>query len=166
MKNWKKIGLAILAILGGVFYRMGGSGNFGRWIREAGQQLLVTLSFWLMGLIAMTWESILGTVLSSGVCWAESTYFKQSGIDAKWWNWALVGWVFGMVPLSYCALTQSHWLGFGIRAVICIILVPVYQQYVSTWLESAFRKTIGKDVLDEFGRGFINIATLPLLLIS
>ena len=164
MKNALRIiGNFLLAFLAGVFYRMGGSGNYPRFVRELGQQFCVIGSFVLLKLCVWEWHSVLGTILSSGACWAESTYFKKKDTDAKWYNWVLVGLVFGMIPLPYCALTQSHWRGFGIRVPVCIILTVLWQQVLSARVSRLIR--IGKDVTDEVGRGFINIATLPLLLI-
>ena len=153
----------ILSVLGGMAYRMGGSGNFPRYFRELGQGLCVAIDMPVLGLITLTWQAILGDVLAFGICWAESTYFKKKGTDAKWYNWALVGLVFAVVPLPYCILTNSHWIGFGVRAVLCPVLVVLWQEKLSAQVAEDFK--IGKDITDEFGRGFINVATLPLLLI-
>lgn len=164
----------LLSVAGGIVYRMGGSGRYARFWRELGQGIAFVLDMVILNLVTLAWQHILGVFLGFGICWAESTYFKKKGTDAEWYNWALVGWVFGMVPLPYCVLTGGHWLGFGIRMGICIGLTVAWQQYLSAKVADFLNKTIvkrlnkppiGKDITDEFGRGFINIATLPLLLL-
>lgn len=167
------ISTLILAIAGSVAYRCGGSGNYPRFWRELGQGCMFMLEMISMRLVLWAWEPILGTILGFGVCWAESTYFKKTGANAVWWNWLLVGAVFGLVPLPFCALTNSCWIGFGIRMVICPLLTVWWQQSLSKAvcddinlvLVPMGKPKIGKDITDEFGRGFINIATLPLLLV-
>lgn len=149
-----------LAILGGVAYRMGGSGNYPRYFRELGQGLCVVASMIVFGMIH--WS----LVLCFGVCWAESTYFKRKGTDAKPFNWVLVGLVFALIPLPYCVATNSHWLGLFIRACSCIVWVVLWQEVLSEMVFYLLRKRFGKDVLDEFGRGFINVSALWLLLIG
>ncbi len=164
MNNKLKAALVvIISFLGGIFYRMGGSGNFPRWIREAGQGVCFVAIMLVTGLVTLGWQSILGIFLGFGLSWLESTYFKSKGTDAKWWNWALVGAVFGVIPLPYCALTNSHWLGFYFRLPLCIVLIVFWQEVLSAKLAKFLN--IGKDITDEFGRGFINLITLPLLLV-
>lgn len=163
----------LLAIAGGVAYRMGGSGRYARFWRELGQGIAYILDMLILNLVTLAWQPIAGIILGFGICWAESTYFKRSGTDAKWWNWALVGAVFGVIPLPYCILTGSHWVGFGIRMPVCILGTVWWQQALSqevcndinAILVKMNKPKIGKDVTDEFGRGFINVVTLPLLLI-
>ncbi len=162
-KYLKGILIVLAAIFGGICYRMGGSGNYGRWIREAGQGVATVVVLCLLGLAAWHWRPDLGILLAFGLCWAESTYFKRKGTDAGWVSWLLVGAVFGLVPLPYCWLTNSHWLGFGIRLPLCMGLTVLWQQVLSAKFSKWFG--FGKDVSDEVGRGFINIMTLPLLLL-
>lgn len=162
----------LLAIAGGIVYRAGGSGRYARFWRELGQGLAFVLDMAVLNLILLAWQPILGAILGFGICWTESTYFKRPGTDAGPWNWALVGLVFASIPLPYCFLTNSHWMGFGLRVPVCIGLTVWWQQQLSqeicndlNYLLIIWNKPpIGKDVTDEFGRGFINIATLPLLL--
>lgn len=156
-KLLKSIAVFILAIVGGIAYRMGGSGNFPRYFRELGQGICAVLAMICMGMLH--WS----LVLCFGVVWAESTYFKKKGTDGTFFNFLLVGAVFGLIPLPYSIATNSHWIGFGIRLVLCTVLTPVYNFYISVWIA---KLGIKRDISDEFGRGFINIASLPLLLIG
>lgn len=149
-----------LAILGGFLYRMGGSGNYPRYFRELGQGICVVLVMLLIGL--NHWSLI----LCFGFAWVESTYFKRKNTDAMQWNWLLVGLVFGLIPLPYCIATNSHWTGFFIRIFFCSSFTVFWQEWLSEIVSGWFYKTWHKDVTDEFGRGFINIITLPLLLIG
>lgn len=153
----------LLSIIGGIAYRAGGSGNYPRYFRELGQGLCVVGDMLCFGLIH--WSLI----LCFGASWAESTYFKKKGTDGTWKNFVLVGLVFGLIPLPYCAFTNSHWIGFGIRLVLCAALTPIWNFWLSPKVVALLAKInikVGRDVSDEFGRGFINIVTLPLLLIG
>lgn len=154
-----KISIFILSIVSGVFTRAGGSGNYPFWFREAGVSICTIIALWILGFHHWTLIFCFGAMYG-----AQTTYFKRKGTDAKWFNWALVGLAFGIAVLPIIII-YKNWLGFSIRLGVCAALVPLYQDFISAKLEYAFRKTIGKDILDEFGRGFINIATLPLLLI-
>lgn len=164
----------VLSFIGGVFYRMGGSGYYARFWRELGQGICFVLEMFLLGFVLLTWQSLLGIFLGCGVCWAESTYFKKSGTDAGWWNWGLVGMVFGCIALPFCILTGKYWIGFTVRLPLCIGFTVLWQlilsQMIATHL-SALLKIFGKppiekDITDEVGRGFINIVTLPFLLLG
>lgn len=169
----KIILVLILAIAGGIAYRMGGSGRYPRYFRELGQGLSFCAAMLVLGLVSWAWRPILGVILGFGVCWAESTYFKikiNENIDDLL-DWICVGYVFGLVALPYCFLTNSHWLGFLIRLFICSGLTPLWQKQVSQFFSSRIsivlillnKPAMGKDITDEFGRGFINIITLPIL---
>lgn len=156
-KYLKALLISIVTVLGGIFYRMGGSGNYPRWIRPVGQGVCVVATMILCGF--MHWSLI----LCFGATWAETTYFKPKGTDAGTFSWIMVGLVFGLIPLPYCGFTNSHWLGFGIRVPVCVGLTVLWQQIFSAKVSKALG--LGKDITDEFGRGLINIATLPCLLI-
>lgn len=172
-KFLKGLGVALAAIWGGIAYRMGGSGRFARFWRPVGQAIAVVVAMACLNRIWLAWQPIVGVLLSFGMCWAETTYFKKPGTDAKWYNWGLVGLVFGLIPLPYCALTNSCWVGFGIRVPLCVGLTIWWQQNLSEYVKEEInfvlvildKPEIGKDVTDEFGRGFINVVTLPLLLV-
>jgi len=159
----KIIEIIFLSVLGGIVYRYGGSANGQRWVREAGQGLCFILAILVLGLVSWAWQPILGVILGFGICWAESTYFKAKGTDAKWLSWALVGLVFGLILLPYCILTNSHWIGFCIRVPVCVVITVLWQEVLSDKIAKLFG--MGKEVTDEFGRGFINIIARPLLLL-
>lgn len=165
----------LLAITGGIAYRMGGSGRYPRYFRELGQGICFVLTMLSLSLVHWAWQPTLGTIFGFGVCWGESTYFKVKikGKVADLLDWFLVGLLFGFIALPYCTLTNSHWTGFGIRAVVCSCLTAWWQHSLSQTICDEIndilvlleKPKMGKDITDEFGRGFIAISTLPLLLI-
>lgn len=138
----------VLAALNGFFYRMGGSGNFPRYFRGLGMVITLIGSMALLGLFH--WSLL---ICAGALYGLSTTYFKKKGSDAYYWNWLLVGFAFSISILPFC-IFNGHWLGFSIRTVVCTALVTLWSQF------------IGNAVIEEFGRGFICIATLPLLLIG
>ena len=147
MITLKIIGTIALAGLSGWCYRAGGSASIhARWLRQAGVGVAVTgtLLIWF----GFNWW----TLLCLGTSWAESTYFKSKGSDAKWWNWLLVGIVFAIVPLPYVISSGNHYLGFAIRSAVIIPATTVVGTFVGDvdWSEGL--------------RGALQIITLPLLI--
>lgn len=89
-----------------------------------------------------------------GTSWAESTYFKKKGTDAKLINWLAVGLVFALVPLPFVISSGSIWVGFAIRSVF---IIPA----------TAFVGDLVGDVQWSEGlRGALQVVSLPLLLIG
>lgn len=145
----KIIGTFVLAGFSGWAYREGGAASaHARWLRQAGVGIAVTAC--LMLWFGFNWW----TLLCLGTSWAESTYFKKKGTDAKWYNWLLVGAVFALVPLPFVVADGSHWIGFAVR---CGLIIP------ATALIGTF---VGDANKSEIGRGVIQIITLPLFLIG
>lgn len=142
-----------LSFLNGMFYRMGGSGNYPRWTRPLGIGLytIATIFIWA-GFHLDLWE-IFGVIASGGISAGMSTtYFKKKGADAHWFNWAFVGFALSLslLPLAW---THNLWLGLLIRTVILTPAITLWSQF------------IGLDILEENGRGFLHIATIPLMFI-
>jgi hypothetical protein len=146
--NWKikAIIVAIAAAIGGVLYRMGGSGNFSRQARVVGVPLL---SCGLLMFLDFRWWIIACIPLMIG---AISTYWKKKGTDAMWYHWALhaLGLSIAMLPYT---IASGHYIGFALRTIILTLAITI-------WSEK-----IGNAVVEEFGRGFFTVATIPLLLI-
>lgn len=153
MKKWlKALIVAIGAILAGIAYRMGGSGNFPRQARIIGVSALSTLV-----LALITWKAGLWLILAYVVCFglscgAISTYWKRKGTDAHWWNWVLHGLGLSLACLPF-SIATGHYLGFGIRTIVLTALITVWSEL------------IGNAVIEELGRGALICLTLPLLLI-
>lgn len=104
----------------------------------------------LLSLGIVSWWLILVAGATYGV---QTTYFKKKGTDARWWNWALVGLAFSLSVLPVI-ISNGLWVGFALRT---IFLTPA----IVMWSE-----LIRKDYLEEGGRGGLQIASLPLLLIG
>lgn len=144
----KIIATMILSVISAITYRMGGSGNYPRWVRQVGVCSAMTIEMIILGHLHWTLLLCFGALFG-----LSSTYFKKKGTDAMWWNWALVGLSFSlsMLPL---VIAQGLWVGFFSRTIACIILTTGWSQL------------IGNAVWEECGRGAIIILTLPLLLIG
>lgn len=147
--------LILLSVGSGALYRLGGSSlpieNITKF-RDVGCSLIGCLMLALIDwpLSGAAW---IGLFLSFGLAWgAMTTYFKQKGHDAKWWNWMLVGLAFGICFFPYVMAT-GQWIPFIYRTIITTCFITI-------WSES-----IGWDVLEEFGRGFIFAISLLIFLI-
>lgn len=137
----------LLAIVAGMAYRGGGAASIhARWLRQAGIGVTVTLGLILW--FGFNWWML----LSLGTSWAESTYFKKRGTDAKWFNWMAVGVVFALVPIPYVISSGNHWVGFAYRS---LFIIP------ATTLIGTF---VGNDNWSEGLRGAIQIISIPLLM--
>ena len=142
----RSISTIILAAFCGWCWRFGGSSNGIRWVREAGTGLTLILC------ITLWWGWSYWYVLIFGASWIESTYFKSKGSDAKWYNWALCGLLYALIPLP-AIIVHGLWVGFAWRT---IILVPI----ITLW-----RTFQGNVQWSESGVGVWQIITLPILLI-
>lgn len=164
---YKILGTLFLAAVAALLYRMGGSAKQGKWYdfllntkaRDLGVPVCSTAA-----LILLCWNNPetsahpikfgLALFLSFGLLFASlTTYWKKKGTDAKWYNWLLTGLGYGLAYLPV-ALFFADWIGFVIRVVILAAAIMVWSI------------AVGKDWLEEGGRGLLVIITLPLLLIG
>lgn len=128
-----------------VFYRMGGSGKYNTKFRDLG---CPTCAFLLLVILwKFSWLMIPAFGLNFG---AMTTYWKKKGSDTKWWNWFLHGLVLGiaMFPLIWAGIA---WQVILIRAILVGSLVALWSEWQ------------GNVVWEEYGRGAIYTATIPLL---
>lgn len=135
---------------------MGGTSLGTRW-RDCGVSLIIALYLgyiaYLKGFLGL-WVAV-SLFPTFGLGWAALTtyrYFLPKPSDYKWYHYSLHGF---MVALSatFFAWASGYWLGFGIRSIVCCGLVGFWSHIIS------------KDTLEEWGRGFILVSSLPLLLI-
>lgn len=150
-----------LAILAGTAYRYGGSADGQRWVRPVGVGLCLLLETIALGLFNY------GALLCMGSVFIETTYFKKKGMDATWLNFLFVGLSFSLALLPWFII---NWWGHGFlnkgflyRIPICAGLTVAWQQFFSHIV--AWKLNTTKDITDEFGRGAIQILTMPLFLI-
>jgi len=152
--------IALLSGLSGMLYRMGGQGDEGR-------KMFPWLPHWAFNTKARD----LGC---AGVCWFTMVFVL--GISAPWWvhlfsflflfGMLTTYWdgLFGydnhyfhgfMCAVAYVGYTifSSDYLGWGVRCGILAILM------------GGWSKLIGNDTAEEYGRGIVLVATLPLFLL-
>lgn len=137
--------LIFFSLLSSAFYRLGGT-SWGTKYRDWGVPTVMLWWFIFQG-IENKWICL---------CWllmffAQTSYFKKDGTDARWHNWLLVGLAFSFALFPFSAAVGNIG-GFVFRGL-------VVTAFTVSW--SGF---IGKAWLEEAGRGFIQIITLPLLL--
>ena len=139
-----------LSILAAKLYRMGGTSRGTLW-RDLGVPCCMLAWFILTG----HWHWIL--VLCFGLMFgAQTTYNKWAqrliGIrtnDVMWLGWLVTGLAYSFATLPYIAF-NGHWMGFLWRTLIV------------TGVTVAISELSGKDWVEESGRGWIQIITLPL----
>ena len=154
LKKLKALLVFVIAIIAGILYRMGGSGNFPRQCRLIGVPLVSTALLALLG--GFNWWMLLCIPLMIG---AISTYWKKKGTDATFINYFLHGVGIAIAMLPYAIATHLY-IGFAIRCVCLPLLVAFWATKMNRpilWWQA--------DVASEFGRGFFIAATIPLLLI-
>ena len=137
----------LASVLGGILYRMGGAEGYDTKWRDAGVSGLISLLLW-------HWSAL----LHFGLCWGALTLsWKRKGTDAGFWNRYLQGLGVAVAALPYAIFTQRWW-GFGVRIVVLPFLVALWATYMNRrifcWRE---------DVVSEFGRGFLVVASACLL---
>jgi len=163
----KGLEILALAVLAAMFYRLGGTDKSGKWYgflcntktRDIGVPVCSTAAIILLTVNQPIVSDhpikyALALFLSFGLLFGSlTTYWKKKGTDAKWYNWMLTGIGYGVSYLPI-ALFFVDWWGFGIR--VCVLAALI----------TGWSVIIGKDWLEESGRGFLIILTIPLLLIG
>lgn len=142
------------SILAGILYRLGGS--IQTKIRDLGVPAIATgylLTLGLKGQIWGLWGLIVALVAHFGILFSSlTTYWKPKGQPAHWYNWLLTGLGYSLSALPIAWIT-GHWIGFAIRCVVLTASVTLWSEFIS------------EVNLEEGGRGFAIVATLPLLVI-
>ena len=141
----------IAAIIAGVLYRLGGWKEKG--IRRFGVPFVACLvMYFILGLKAPWWIYFLTYGAMYG---AMTSYFSElckPHDDVNWIEWLVTGLAYGATAVFVCGFL-GLWLGLIIRIIALGILTM------------AWSVAIGWDILEEFGRGFLFIITLLILLI-
>lgn len=141
-----------LSILSGILYRIGGSGWFKncKAVRRFGCALLGIIALILLGIKVSIYAYVLTFALSA---MALSTYndWLNNG-DENWLCWLVTGALYGLAFIPI-ALGSGCWIGLIIRSIVLSFGVMLVRELTS------------KVFVEEFGSGFLFIATIPLLLI-
>lgn len=158
------IEIILLSCLSGLLYRLGGWGDEGRkkfpklpkWVfdtkaRDVGCGLCTVGMYSLMFPIT-TWMGLICAIVTVALMLgALSTYWDELfGFDNFWFH----GFCVGIALLPLVALNEQWLAGLIYRPIALAITMGL----VST--------LSGSDVVEEGGRGFAIVATLPLLLIG
>ena len=156
----KILSTLLIAFLGGVLYRLGGAAKTDNWYsflqqtktRDFGVPLLCLVVLWIWNGfdIHHWWAYVLTFGLSFG---AMTTYWKKKGENAKWYNWALVGLGISLGFLPF-AVSSGEWLGFFLRTIVL------------TTCSALWSVLIANAVIEEFGRGFLSVVTVALIVIG
>lgn len=142
--------IVILSVVAGILYRMGGSSKFNTLYRDIGCSLVSLALCLVLGLKAGLWATLGAYFLTFGLTWgALSAYWGQDEKKFGYWAHGL-GLALAILPIAFIT---GHWIGFGIRVVGL------------TFLTALWSEIIGWDIAEEFGRGFLLTATIPLLMI-
>lgn len=153
-----------LSLLAGFLYQCGGRAKTGKWYdfllnsitRDAGVPVVTTLALVALG----HWHWSL--ILCFGILWgALSSYNKWVGYlfnrpdksTVYWESWFVTGLFYGLSMLPFVIFTHTGISGFVVRSVVLGIITCLWSEY------------IGLDWLEESGRGFFIIATIPILFI-
>jgi len=147
------MGLFLLAIVGGILNRMGGSDKYNTKWRDIGVPVVMILAMTYLGLFNAS--LILSSLLLFG---SLTTYWdKDENNNVTMKGWFLTGLKYGLAMLPYAIQTVGY-LAFLLRTSLLAVLVPAWMLYVNepVW------KWDGA-VVQEFGRGFFIIITLGLL---
>ena len=144
----KILGLAISAAC---CYRLGGIGG-GKWyfntkVRDIGVTICILIMLYICKATFPWYIWLVTALLSFG---SLTTYCTPKGQqDVLLFNWVTVGVMYSCVMLPIAFYT-GHWLGFGVRALILTIGIPlISEKFDNVWLE-------------EGGRGFLLSIVTPL----
>lgn len=150
------------SLLAAAFYRFGGSAKVGKWYdfvlntkaRDAGVPTIFVITMVLLG--HFHWSLI----LCFGALWgALTTYNKWAGYffnrpdksTVYWESWFVTGLFYGLSALPFIIANNDHYLGFAVRSIVLASTTCLWSEF------------IGSDWAEEAGRGFLIIATIPLL---
>ena len=152
------LSLIIVSLLSAGFYRAGGTG--GAWwkntkVRDLGCPI-VCLGWLLCHLTAPWWAYFLSIGVMYGSLttynkWLSRWLYKSESVLLC--SWAFTGLTYGL-SLFILAWATGHWAGLIYRSVILMVTTCIWSEM------------IGKDWLEESGRGFLLGITLPLMLIG
>jgi hypothetical protein len=143
MRLW--ISTIALSVASGIIYRMGGSKEYNKLYRRIGCTLCVTL--WTFLFVTENPWALVGQAIC--VYGALTTYWDGVFIEDNFW---MHGFALGMAafPLFFVGVSP---LIIMVRAVFLAILMGIWSEHFD------------KDVVEEYGRGFVFIITLPILLV-
>lgn len=145
------IKLFILSIISGILYRLGGTSAGTKW-RDLGVPTVFTAYILLLYPI-FNFKIVIPYFLIFLLMMSALTsyrYFLPKPKDYLWYHYSLHGFFIGLSTLPLL-LIGIHWYAICIYSVVLAILMGLW----SKWMK--------KDILEEFGRGFLIISLLSIL---
>lgn len=141
-----------LAIIAAGAYRLGGTSAGTKW-RDLGVPAIMVAAMLALG--HWHWTLILCFVALFGALttynkWVSYFFNRPDKHTVYAESWLITGLFYGLAMLPY-VIYDGNWAGFAIRTSVLALFTCVWSEL------------IGKDWLEEGGRGFAIIATLPLL---
>lgn len=144
--------ILILSVLCGITYRLGGIGKpWNTKYRDFGCPVIVTFAMTLM--FGWNYWLILSGFLLFGALTTYWDDFSRNFENQDLWCWIFVGLGYSLAVLPW-VISTGNYIGFVIRAVVLTALTTIWSLNVDS------------DVWEEFGRGSLLVATLPLLTIG
>lgn len=149
----------VLSIITMILYRAGGMGRdadakpvwMPMWMRYPWIRRVI-IPFVSLGYLLMMWRPVNAFgwwmfLPAIGLNSASlSTYWDELfGYDNHWFH----GFACGLSLFPLC-LAGLPWIGMLIRSLVCAVAMGVWSRIIS------------KDTLEEYGRGFIHTATIPI----
>ena len=149
----KIIIVLVASALSALFYRLGGSNAGTKW-RDMGVSGVVCLATGILVHPVGLWAYLSLIPCFGAMFGALSTYryFLPKPDDYTFPYYALHGF-FVALSMVFFAWATGHWIGFWIRVAVCTAGVSAW----SAWIK--------RDWIEEGGRGFLVVGTLPLLLL-
>ena len=150
MNNRKSAWVGVLALLGGLLYRLGGIGKpWNTKYRDLGVALVAAGCWVLLG-GGLSWNLALASLLlfaSLTTYWGFVNKWLGKPTDTKyWWNWLLTGLGTGLAYLPL-GCSEAFWIRVGVLGIFTMIWSEMFN---SVWTE-------------EIGRGFLIVITIPIL---
>jgi len=148
----RRLLLVLLTVVSGICYRLGGSWET-KW-RDFGCSAFTLLSYCIFGLWCKSGiVNIIIYLLCFGALFGTlTTYWKKKGEPARWNNWFMHGFMNGITAIPLLAVGIS-WYAICIRAVVLGLTTMAVSE-------------LSNDVfVEEFFRGALIIATVPILVI-
>lgn len=146
--------LAILSVISGVAYRVGGT-QYGTLWRDLGVPTCVSLMIMLTR--GFHWTLILSfgllfAALTTYNKWFGKLVFNRCDNNVHWEGWAITGLFYGLSLLPYIIYTGEYAI-FATRAILLSILTCLFSEFIGTaWFE-------------EFSRGWLIVITLGLFFV-
>lgn len=148
--------LITLSLLAAFLYRRGGVGG-GKWYNDTKMRdigvpaLAIIIIIFILHIKAIWWAHLLSFLMMFG---SMTTYCKFGDQeDVHWYNWMCTGLFYGFTVIPYM-------LWGDVSVIAMLSRMAFLGAFITIWSEAN-----SLDWLEEGGRGFLFIVSLPLLLI-